>query len=77
MQDSNARIEPGLGFFPIHFFLLFPIRPYRLFTFHPMASFSCEILTHVLCLVRVENDFVTEPTNSKKQIRPEKNYMGI
>jgi hypothetical protein len=26
-------------------------RPYRLFTFHPMASFSCQILTHVLCLV--------------------------
>jgi hypothetical protein len=26
-------------------------RPYRLFTFHPMASFSCQILTHVLCAV--------------------------
>jgi hypothetical protein len=26
-------------------------KPYRLFTFHPMASFSCQIFTHVLCLV--------------------------
>jgi hypothetical protein len=29
-------------------------RPYRLFTFHPMASFSCQILTHVFCLVRLK-----------------------
>jgi hypothetical protein len=28
-------------------------RPYRLFTFHPMVSFSCQILTHVLCLVAI------------------------
>jgi hypothetical protein len=47
-------------------------RPYRLFTFHPMASFSCQILTHVLCLVGLKITFVIEPKNSKKQIRPGK-----
>ena len=41
--------------------------------FYPMASFLCQILTHVLCFnSRVENYFVIEPKNSKKQIRPGK-----
>ena len=44
----------------------------RLFTSHPMASFSCQIL-NVLCLVRrVDSYFAIEPKNSKKQIRPGK-----
>jgi hypothetical protein len=47
-------------------------RPYRLFTLHPMASFSCQIFTHVLCLVGLKITLFIEPKNSKKQIRPGK-----
>jgi hypothetical protein len=43
-----------LYFILFHSFMYHSIsfnRPYRLFAFHSMDSFSCQILTHVLCSV--------------------------
>jgi hypothetical protein len=53
-------------------------RRYRLFTFHPMALFSCQILTHVLCLVGLKITLLLSLRTERNKFVQEQNlYLSL